>query len=32
MTEKPNKLEDWLIHTFKDADRKWDLLREALRK
>lgn len=32
MTDKPNKFEDWLIHIFKDADRKWDYLREALRK
>jgi hypothetical protein len=32
MTEEPKKFEDWLIRIFKDADRKWDELRELLRK
>lgn len=32
MTEEPSKFEDWLTRIFKDADRKWDYLRELLRK
>jgi hypothetical protein len=32
MTDEPKKFEDWLIRIFKDADRKWDSLREFFRK
>ena len=32
MTDEPKKFEDWLIRIFKDADRKWDSLREVFQK